>query len=145
MWQKIMTNELLVTRRCLQHPRGSSTQVRLKDEFTDLPISRQRKYQLRMQKQRRCIVCGESAVTAAHCLFHAIQSRERNRKRSDAIFPGTGGVANGTHYVSTSTNLTAPRTTWTALCTNCFDAGGSYSFVAALTPSTTRFFLIAIP
>jgi hypothetical protein len=52
---------------------------RIKDEFADLPISRQRKYQLRMKKQGCCTLCGEPAATAAHCLFHAIQSRERNR------------------------------------------------------------------
>jgi hypothetical protein len=51
----------------------------IKDEFTDLPISRQRKYQLRMKKQGCCTLCGEPAATASHCLFHAIKSRERNR------------------------------------------------------------------
>jgi len=55
---------------------------RIKDEFTDLPLSRQRKYQLRMQQQRRCIICGKPAVTASHCLSHAIKARERIRAES---------------------------------------------------------------
>jgi len=32
------------------------------DEFTALPISRQRKYQLRMQRDQRCSECGEPAM-----------------------------------------------------------------------------------
>jgi hypothetical protein len=42
------------------------------------------------------------------------------------------------------TTLAASRTTWTALCTNCFDTKGNYSFAVALTPSTTQFYLMAI-
>jgi hypothetical protein len=63
---------------------------RIKDEFADLPLSRQRKYQLRMKKQGCCTLCGEPAATAAHCLFHAIQSRERNRsgKKSQRRYLG---------------------------------------------------------
>lgn len=52
---------------------------RIEDEFSDLPMSRQRKYQLRMKKQGWCTLCGEPAATAAYCLLHAIKSRERNR------------------------------------------------------------------
>ena len=33
----------------------------IKDEFSDLPVSRQRKYQLRMGRDGRCVICGESA------------------------------------------------------------------------------------
>ena len=53
---------------------------RIKDEFTDLPISRQRKYQLRMQRDQRCTECGEAAVQASRCLKHLIKARERQRK-----------------------------------------------------------------
>ena len=52
----------------------------IQDEFTRLPISRQRKYQLRMQRDRRCTECGESAVQASRCLKHLIKARERQRK-----------------------------------------------------------------
>ena len=55
---------------------------RIEDEFTHLPLSRQRKYQLRMMQQGRCIICGEPAATAAHCLIHAIKARERIRAGS---------------------------------------------------------------
>jgi hypothetical protein len=34
----------------------------IEDEFTDLPMSRQRKYQLRMQRDQRCTECGEPAA-----------------------------------------------------------------------------------
>jgi hypothetical protein len=48
----------------------------IKDEFSDLPVSRQRKYQLRMQQDRRCIICGESAVGSIFCLNHLVAKRE---------------------------------------------------------------------
>jgi hypothetical protein len=53
----------------------------IKDEFTDLPISRQRKYQLRMKRHNRCHICGEPAVTGWFCLKHLAGNRERARKR----------------------------------------------------------------
>jgi hypothetical protein len=34
------------------------SRVPIDDEFKGLPISRQRKYQLRMQRDRRCTECG---------------------------------------------------------------------------------------
>jgi hypothetical protein len=52
----------------------------IQDEFTHLRISRQRKYQLRMQRDQRCTECGESAVQASRCLKHLIKARERQRK-----------------------------------------------------------------
>ena len=54
---------------------------RIEDEFTFLPVSRQRKYQLRMQRDRRCTECGESAVQGSRCLKHLIKARERQRKK----------------------------------------------------------------
>jgi hypothetical protein len=50
------------------------------DEFTNLPISRQRKYQLRMQRDRRCTECGAPAVEGSRCLKHMVRIRERQRK-----------------------------------------------------------------
>ena len=50
------------------------------DEFSDLPISRQRKYQLRREKENKCIICGEPAVVARYCLKHAIIYREAQRR-----------------------------------------------------------------
>ncbi|HVV72626.1 MAG TPA: hypothetical protein VHI52_14190 [Verrucomicrobiae bacterium] len=52
----------------------------IKDEFTHLNISRQRKYQLRMQRDQRCIECGEPAAEfASRCLKHLVRARERQR------------------------------------------------------------------
>jgi len=51
------------------------------DEFTSLPLSRQRKYQLRKAKEKRCIICGEPPVTATLCERHMIYAREQSRKR----------------------------------------------------------------
>ena len=54
---------------------------RIKDEFTHLPVSRQRKYQLRMKRDRRCTECGEPAVQGSRCLKHLVKARERQRKK----------------------------------------------------------------
>jgi hypothetical protein len=55
--------------------------VRIKDEFTDLSVSRQRRYQLRRQKEGRCIVCGQPQVAGSFCLRHMIAKREVSRRR----------------------------------------------------------------
>ncbi len=54
---------------------------RINDEFTGLRISRQRKYQLRMLRDRRCTECGQPAVQGSRCLKHLIKARERQRKK----------------------------------------------------------------
>lgn len=54
---------------------------RIQDEFSALPISRQRKYQLRMRRDRRCAECGEPAIEGSRCLKHLIRARERQRKQ----------------------------------------------------------------
>ena len=54
---------------------------RIEDEFTHLRISRQRKYQLRMLRDKRCTECGEPAVQGSRCLKHLIKARERQRKK----------------------------------------------------------------
>jgi len=61
--------------------RGSydNMRTRIQDEFTRLPISRQRKYQLRRQRDKRCTECGEPAVEASRCLKHLVKARERQR------------------------------------------------------------------
>jgi hypothetical protein len=53
----------------------------IKDEFTHLPVSRQRKYQLRMQREHRCSECGEPAAQGTRCLKHLVKARERQRKQ----------------------------------------------------------------
>jgi hypothetical protein len=42
--------------------------------------SRQRRWQIKMKSEGRCVICGEKAVTAFHCLRHAIDNRIRTRK-----------------------------------------------------------------
>jgi hypothetical protein len=53
---------------------------RIEDEFTHLKISRQRKYQMRKLRDRRCTECGRPAVKGTRCLEHLIRARERQRK-----------------------------------------------------------------
>lgn len=55
--------------------------TRIQDEFTYLPISRQRKYQLRMQREKRCTECGRPAIQGSRCLKHLVKARERQRKK----------------------------------------------------------------
>ena len=54
---------------------------RIEDEFTNLPVSRQRKYQLRMQREGRCTECGGPAAQGSRCLKHLVKARERQRKK----------------------------------------------------------------
>ena len=53
----------------------------IKDEFSALRISRQWRYQLRMRRDKRCIICGKPAVTKWKCLKHMVKARERQRKK----------------------------------------------------------------
>jgi len=61
--------------------RNKKMRTRIQDEFTELPISRQRKYQLRMQRDQRCTECGEPAMEGSRCLKHLVKARERQRKK----------------------------------------------------------------
>jgi len=54
---------------------------RIQDEFADLPVSRQRKYQLRMKRDQRCTECGLPAVQGSRCLKHLVKARERQREK----------------------------------------------------------------
>jgi hypothetical protein len=53
----------------------------IKDEFTHLKVSRQRKYQLRKRRDHRCMHCGQPAVRSGRCLKHLVEAREWQRKR----------------------------------------------------------------
>jgi hypothetical protein len=58
-----------------------SVRLAIKDEFTKLRVSRQRKYQLRMRRDGRCTKCGEpTARGAVLCLKHLVEARERARR-----------------------------------------------------------------
>lgn len=54
---------------------------RITDEFTHLEISRQRKYQLRMQRDKRCTECGAPAAQGSRCIEHLVKARERQRTK----------------------------------------------------------------
>jgi hypothetical protein len=53
----------------------------IQDEFTYLPISRQRKYQLRKKRDKRCTECGAPAIRGVRCLKHLVMAREFQRKK----------------------------------------------------------------
>jgi hypothetical protein len=55
--------------------------AKIHDEFTSLDISRQRKYQLRKQRDKLCTECGEPVLAGSRCLKHLINARERQRKK----------------------------------------------------------------
>lgn len=55
----------------------------IQDELTRLPVSAQRKYQLRMRRDGRCTVCGKAAAGEPRslCLKHLIHAREQQRRK----------------------------------------------------------------
>lgn len=55
--------------------------TRIEDEFTHLRISRQRKYQLRKQRDKLCTECGDPAAIGSRCLKHLVIARERQREK----------------------------------------------------------------
>jgi hypothetical protein len=52
----------------------------------------------------------------------------------NVVFSVSGGTANATCHVLTSTNLNLPRSQWTILATNTFDAGGHLVFTNSINP-----------
>lgn len=62
-------------------PSAIMSRPAIKDEFTRAKISRQRKYQLRMQRDGRCTECGKPVIQGSRCLMHLIRARERQRSK----------------------------------------------------------------
>ena len=57
---------------------------RIEDEFTDLKISRQRKWQLRHAKEGKCIKCGAAAAVGSPlCVRHNLKSALRAHARNN--------------------------------------------------------------
>jgi len=52
----------------------------IRDKYTFEPISRQRKYQLRMRDKKCCITCGKKAITSHYCEEHAQMARDLSKK-----------------------------------------------------------------
>lgn len=53
----------------------------IQDEFTHLPVSRQRRYQLRKRRDGLCTECGAPADYASRCVKHLVLARERQRSK----------------------------------------------------------------
>ena len=52
------------------------------DEFADLNISRQRKYQLRHRRDKLCTKCNQPAeADSQFCREHRLYEQERERKK----------------------------------------------------------------
>jgi autotransporter-associated beta strand protein len=61
------------------------------------------------------------------------------------VMTGSGGNPNGSYYVLTSTNLTAPLTNWTRLLTNQFDGAGDFNFTNPPPTNSPGFYLLQLP
>lgn len=48
------------------------------DEFTPLPVSAQRKFQLRHLRDGKCAQCSRSLSNSHYCEYHAQKARERS-------------------------------------------------------------------
>ena len=48
----------------------------IKDKYTYMEISRQRKYQLRKRDAQLCIICGNKAVNSHYCETHAVKAND---------------------------------------------------------------------
>lgn len=54
----------------------------IKDEFRDLEVSRQRRYQLRKRRDHKCVLCGKPASgSAVYCRKHRKQVNPKVRER----------------------------------------------------------------
>jgi len=51
------------------------------DEFAGLPVSRQRKWQLRQMAKGGCRICGQTAITKGYCLKHLVRERDYSAER----------------------------------------------------------------
>jgi hypothetical protein len=58
---------------------------KIQDEFAALPVSRQRKGQLRRQRDGLCIICGQPRCSAHFCLKHFLAARERQRNKLGSV------------------------------------------------------------
>jgi hypothetical protein len=56
------------------------------------------------------------------------------------ILKGTGGLALGTYYVITATNLMTPLADWVTVSTNMYDTNGNFSVTNSLLPGVGQSF-----
>jgi len=64
-----------------QRPRRKIGRPEIVDEFTNLPVSRQRKWQLRKMAAGGCRICGQAAISGGYCLKHLVQERDHSAER----------------------------------------------------------------
>jgi autotransporter-associated beta strand protein len=65
---------------------------------------------------------------------------------SSLVMRGSNGAVSSPYYVLASTNLILPRSSWTRIATNAFDANGNFVFTNAVNPAIRqRFYLIQLP
>lgn len=65
----------------------------IQDEFTQLTVSRQRRYQLRKQRDGCCTECGAPAANASRCVKHLVLARERQRVKKGLRSRYTGTLS----------------------------------------------------
>jgi hypothetical protein len=62
------------------------------------------------------------------------------------VMSGSGGLANGSYYILTSSNMTLPLSQWTPLLTNQFNNNGNFNFTnTANTNAPQDFYLLQLP
>jgi autotransporter-associated beta strand protein len=62
------------------------------------------------------------------------------------VMSGSGGAANASYYLLTSTNIAAPLNAWARIATNQFDAAGNFDFTnVSGTNSSPSFYLLQTP
>ena len=65
---------------------------------------------------------------------------------TNLLLSGTGGVARGSYYVISATDLSIPIGSWTPVLTNAFDGSGNFSFSYPMNPAEPqRFFMLQLP
>lgn len=63
------------------------------------------------------------------------------RSGTNVLFSGSGGAANGSYYLLTSTNLALPLANWTMIGSNSFDSSGNFILTNAINPALRAQFL----
>ena len=74
---------ILIGKDATTKTRAKKGETMIHDEFSNKPMSKQRKWQLRQLKNGCCPICGEPAEGGL-CLRHMVMAREKQRERVGA-------------------------------------------------------------
>jgi hypothetical protein len=74
----------------MKKPERTYSRKLIQDEFTPLPISRGRKWQLRHAKAGLCMKCSRPAVSSRLCEKHCIQQAWQRREKLNSRHPKKG-------------------------------------------------------